>query len=220
MSERAVLVKFGSKDHISQLRQEGLLYMNNLPYFWDIENKELRGDQFDGVDGILRGDHGTIDLLNGENGPKDIVTNWTMKIHPFDAEKINIFSMYALRPAAGTFPVDEQNFRFGDYALVTTNTQKFINRVDLHLNTHYKNNHYKADLVEYIDNAHIGEVGPFKKLKRFAIQSEWRIVLYDGPGGPRKIYIGSIEDISIIIPSKEINQIIKIEGGKIGSNCL
>ena len=59
MSEVATLVKFGSHEHILQLQQTGLLYLNNLPYFWKIEDQELRGDRYDGVDnihGVLRQD--------------------------------------------------------------------------------------------------------------------------------------------------------------------
>jgi hypothetical protein len=69
----------------------------------------------------------------------------------------------------------------------------------------------KADLVEYVDDSHIGRVGPFIKLKRFAYQSEWRLVCYNGPGGPLKIKIGSIRDISVILRSDKINNEIKIE---------
>ena len=207
MSEQAVLVKFGQHSHILKLQEKGLLYMNNLPYFWRIEDEELRGDPFDSVHEVRRGRKGKISWSNGEKEPTKI-TNWTLRIHSPESKKINIFCIYALRPFAGTFPVDEKNFRFGDYALVVTNPQQFIDRIGLYL----KGQNIKGDanLVEYVDDGHIGKVGPFKKLKRFAYQSEWRLVCYDGPEGARKISIGSIRDISFIIPSSEINEKITI----------
>jgi hypothetical protein len=54
MGEKAVLVKFGQHDHLLQLHQDGLLYMNNLPFFWEIEDQH-RGDNCDGVLKITRG---------------------------------------------------------------------------------------------------------------------------------------------------------------------
>jgi len=47
MGEPGTLIKFGQRKHLLRLRDEGLLYMNNLPYFWKIEDDELRGDPFD-----------------------------------------------------------------------------------------------------------------------------------------------------------------------------
>ena len=69
----------------------------------------------------------------------------------------------------------------------------------------------QSSLVEYVDDKYIGELGPFKKLKRFAYQSEWRLVCSEGPSGPREILIGDIRDISVILRSNEINQLIKVE---------
>ena len=207
MREHATLVKFGQHEHISQLQDEGLLYLNSLPYFWEIEDQELRGDPFDGVDEVARGHKGTVTLANGADTPIE-VANWTMRIHPPEPERINIFCMYALRPSVGSFPVDERNLRFGDYVLLLTNPQQFIDRIASSLNTQAIR--CKAGLIEYVDEGHTGEVGPFRKLKRFAYQSEWRLVCNDGPGEARKIWIGSIRDISTIMPSNELNQRITI----------
>jgi len=185
MGENATLVKFGQHDHIKQLRDEGLLYMNNLFYFWKIEKDELRGDLFDGI-----------------------------RIGPDEPKKVNIFCMYALRSASGSFPVHEKNYKFGDHALILTNPQEFINRLSVKLNT--ESFRPEANLVEYYDDTYIGKVGPFRKPDRLAYQSEWRLVCYDGPGKAREIRIGSIEDISITMPSIEVNQRIKIgTNGKI-----
>ena len=46
---------------------------------------------------------------------------------------------------------------------------------------------------------------------KFAYQSEWRLVCYNGPGGPREIKIGSIQDISVIMRNNEVNTKITIE---------
>jgi hypothetical protein len=209
MGEDATLVKFGTQEHILDLRQTGLLYMNNLPYFWEIEDAELRGDQYDGVDKILRGPVGAIKSATGE---EHAITNWTIKL--FDAStttKMNVFCMYALRPRAGTFPLDARNVQFGDCALVMTSPMEFMRRVTSSLDS--QSIAAKARLVEYVDNDYTGDVGPFKKLRSFAYQSEWRLVCYDGPGGPREVRIGSLEDISVMMPSAEINRRLRLGQG-------
>ena len=76
MGEVATLVKFGSHEHIMQLQQTGLLYMNNLPYFWKIEDKELRGDRYDGVDNDPRGAAGRIRTTDGK---ESVIGNWTLE---------------------------------------------------------------------------------------------------------------------------------------------
>ncbi len=203
MVEKATLVKFGQYKHICQLRDEGLLYMNNLPYFWQIEDEKLRGDKFNGVDKVMRGSSGTVTPKNEPERPVK-VTSWVIREHPAQPEKINIFCMCAVRPSIGSFPIDKRNFLFGDYALILKNPQEFIDRISSQLKL--QNIRHKADLVEYVSDDYSGEVGPFKKLRRFAYQSEWRMVCYDGPGEERIFRIGDIKDICILVKSNEVNQ--------------
>ncbi len=202
MSVRDYLVKFGQYEHLRLLREEGLLYMNNLPYFWNLEGDDNRGDPFDSVDEVARGAKGTVTLPDGKQFPGRI-TKWEFRIHPDEAEKINIFCMLAIGTPAGTLPIDERNLRFGDYALVIDNPVEFIKRVGSHLEEAQAAP--QGRLVEYVDDDHSGALGPFRKRKRFAYQSEWRVVCYNGPGALRTIRIGSIADFSTIMPSIEIN---------------
>jgi hypothetical protein len=201
------LIKFGREADLLQLRDEGLLYMNKLPYFWGIEDEELRGDPFDCVAEVTRGPKVTMRQPDGT----DLVIggNWVIRMHPPAPEKINIFSMYALRPVIGNFPIDERNFRFGEHALVMLNPQEFMTRIEAILKANEIE--AKGDLVEYVDDDHTGKLGPFKKLRKFAYQSEWRFVCLGGSGGPRKIQIGSIRDISALIRCDEINTLLRVE---------
>lgn len=207
MNQPGTLIKYGQHEHLLQLQNEGHLYLNHLPYFWKIEDEALRGDPFDCVVAVARGRKVTIPLPDGKEF--SMVGNWTIRMHPPKPEKINIFCMYALRPLiAGCFPVDERNLRFGEHALVLLDRDEFLRRIESSLN--FQEIAFEANLVEYVDDEHTGKVGPFKKLRRFAYQSEWRLVCFDGPGGPRKIRIGSIRDISSILRSDEINKEIRI----------
>jgi hypothetical protein len=207
MGEKATLVKLGQYEHICKLRDEGLLYMNNLLYFWQIEDEELRGDKFDSVAEINRGSSGTAIPENEPDKPVTI-THWILRRHPYQPEKINIFCMCAVRPSVGSFPIDERNFRFGDYALILTDPQKFIDRISSQLKS--QNISHKANLVKYVDDNYTGELGPFRKLRKFAYQFEWRLVCFDGPGRERVFRIGDIKDICVVVKTSKINQRLSV----------
>jgi hypothetical protein len=135
---------------------------------------------------------------------------WTIRMNPPEHEKINIFCMYALRPLVeGTFPVDKRNFHFGEHALLLINPPEFLHRIESALK--FQRIRGDGNLVEYVDDKHTGDLGPFRKLRKFSYQSEWRLVCYNGPGWPREIRIGSIADISVIIGSDEVNKEITFE---------
>jgi hypothetical protein len=203
MFEKATLVKFGKYDNICQLREEGLLYMNNLPYFWQIEDENLRGDKFDSVVQALKGKSG---IMVDENKPEDIFTisNWEIRELPKHPELINVFCMCAVRPSFGTFPVDKRNHQFGEYALVFVNPQEFTNRISTQLQSQHIS--HKANLVEYISNYPEGKIGPFKKREKYNYQSEWRLICFNGPGKERRVNVGSIQDICKIVTSDELDQ--------------
>jgi len=203
MVENATLVKFGQYEHICQLRDQGLLYMNTFTYFRQLEDKELRGDKFEGVADVHRGSSG---ILTPKNDLKNqfMVSRWEIHRDLPQFEKKNVFCMCAVRPSMESFPVDKRNFRFGGYALILKYPQQFIDRISSQLQSE-KINH-QANLVEYIGNDYVGEVGPFRKLNNFAYQSEWRLVCCEGIGKERTFSIGDINDICIVVGSKEVNQ--------------
>jgi hypothetical protein len=207
MDQPGTLIKFGELEDLHQFREDGLLYLNNLPYFWNIEDEELRGDPFDCAVQVIRGPKVTMVTPDGKE--VTICTDYSARIHPSDPEKINVFCMYALRPNIESgFPIDNKNNRFGNHALILINRDEFMNRLASTLKSQRIIGH--ADLVEYVNDSHIGKLGPFKKFNRFSYQHEWRLVCYEGPGGPRAIQIGSIRDISVILPTIEVNKQIQI----------
>jgi len=207
MDQPGTLIKFGKLEHLQQLQNEGLLYMNNLPYFWEIEDEELRGDPLDSAVQVIRGPKVTMVMPDGNE--VNVCRDYTLKIRPSEPEKINIFCMYALRPLIeGSFPVDKKIKQFGDYALILINREEFIQRIESNLKIHRIVG--DAELVEYVNDKHTGKLGPFRKFNNFSYQYEWRLVCYNGLGEPRKIRIGSIRDISMILPTDEVNKQIKI----------
>jgi len=207
MDQPGTLIKFGKLEHLQQLQDKGLLYLNNLPYFWKIEDEELRGDPCDCAVQVIRGPKVTMVMPDGNE--VTICTDYTARIRPSEPEKINIFCMYALRPLIeGAFPIDMKNYRFGDHALILMNRDEFIQRLGSILKSQMIVG--DAELVEYVNDEHTGKLGPFRKFNSFSYQYEWRLVCYNGPGDAREIRIGSIRDISVILPIEEINKQIQI----------
>ena len=101
MGEPGTLIKFGRSEHLLQLQNEELLYMNHLPYFWEVEDED-RGDPVDCIAEVARGPKIGFTLPDG----KQIFMEgeWTLRMHPPEHENINIFCMYALRSLIeGTF---------------------------------------------------------------------------------------------------------------------
>jgi len=201
MGESVILVKFQEEyEHILELQQSGLLYMNIPSYFREIEDKGPRWDSGEGRE--LSGRDGKATTADG----RELKCEWGI-FAPNEA-KVNIFCMYAIRPTARTFPVGEHIYKFWKYTLVLLDTQQFIERTASSMKS--QGIKFRANLVEYVDDDYEGECGPFTKRRRFAYQSEWRLACYDGPGGPREVRIGSLEDISIMMPSEEVNRRIKL----------
>jgi hypothetical protein len=206
MGEPGTFIKFGKYEHLLQLQNEGHLHLNTPRYFSEIEDRELRGDPFECIASAARGSRVELTL----EGQRIVMEGeWVLRMYPLQFENLNIFCMYALRPLVeGTFPIDQRNFLFGDHALVLLDPDEFMSR----MGTALKSQKIKAngDLVEYIHDNYVGEIGPFRKRKTFAYQSEWRLVCSDGPAGPREINIGTLRDISEIVPSRQVNETIKV----------
>ena len=80
MGEPGTLIKFGQREHLLRLRDEGLLYMNNLPYFWKIEDDELRGDPFDCIAEVAGGPR--IGFSSADGKEVFMEGNWTLRMHP------------------------------------------------------------------------------------------------------------------------------------------
>jgi hypothetical protein len=204
--ESAALIKFGSYENMCSLRDKGEIYMNTLPYFRQIEDDGLRGDPFDSVNEIQRGTKGHVVIPS--TGKKIRVTNFELRIGPDDPEQINLYCMYALRARQESYPIHEKNYNFGTHALIIFNAQTFMDKLRAELKD--KNINGSSNLVEYINNDHIGKAGPFKKFQKFAYQSEWRLLCSNGNDEPRKMIIGPINDISLLVETHNINNEVTV----------
>jgi hypothetical protein len=206
-----ILLKFGERQHLSEFREKGLLYLNPLSYFSSLESDSARADPFEGTTTIIQPQHIAEFKFSSCIGectasPSDFVGPIRMSLNRIAS--CNLYCMFAVtKPIEGEL-VDKRNFEFGDSFVLVLNTQEFMSRVSLAAQKAGLSGRY--GLVEYYDRGErSGEIGPFHKPSTFAYQNEFRIVLRPGSGEPIQLMVGSLLDItSDVSPLREINQIV------------
>ena len=208
-----VLLKFGKKEHLRAFRDDGILYMNTLDYFSNLESDVPRSDRLEGTDVIIQPQF-IKDLVISNP-----ITNFTVRMTPTDlggpitmantqVAACNIYCLFAVtRPVDGGF-VDQRNFEFGDSFVLILKTQEFINRVSTTINAMGLG--CKHGLVAYYDpNEHSGKTGPFCKASAFAYQNEYRFLASPSNGTPLRTIVGGLSDItSDVLPLPEINRLV------------
>ena len=205
------LIKFGKYKHMKALFDNGIIYMQRMRVFTEIEHAQI-GDVNEGLSHTLQPDRVVVNI-NGQDiqsiiGPIRIIENPTY--NPF------IFCMYGFTNEiineSGKF-INDQCLEFGESAVVVTDILKFRNLVG----EAYKkidSGHISGKLVEYVhSNKHHGEMGAFRKFSEFKHQSEFRLVYDDihHTENAFKLNIGSLKDVAFLVSSKEINDLIKIK---------
>jgi hypothetical protein len=205
---RPVLLKFGASRHIEQFAQ-GLLFMNTLKHFVEIETSSLRMDSHEGTSHMLRGDGAILQVeVNRQFTPIGEIQG-PIRYQPDILMNANVFCMHALRENAPDTFVDPRNFDFGDTFAVITDFDEFVRRVRAAaLGTGQE---LQWNLVEYIDEtSYVGPVGVFKKVSSFAYQSEFRMVLRPGTGAALRLDVGNLSDIVILGRLPDLNDCLRI----------
>jgi hypothetical protein len=205
------LFKFGLRDHVEQFVNEGLLYMNTLTYFKDLEEDEVRSDKHENADYCFQATAGsTLSVEQNGNWVKlgdicgPIISSNSNERNP------NVFCMYAFRESAAKSLIDPRNFKFGDSCAVLVDGDEFLRRVKKYAEQNDIEFTYK--LVKYVNrDEYNGPMGPFRKFSYFSYQSEFRIVVYKGSNSPLLLGVGSLSDISIIGPLSEVNNHIRVK---------
>ncbi len=205
------LLKFGEKQHIEALRNDGLLYMRPLADFIKLESDMARGDSFEGMTRVIQPAH-VKHLILDAPGFGSHAVNPSGLIGPVrvglgKTAACNIYCMFAItKPRDGDL-VSSQNLQFGDFFVIVLNSDEFLDRV-INAARDAGLCHFESRLVEYYDpETYSGEVGRFRKRSLFAYQNEFRIAVEPGFEGPIKLFAGSLVDItSEVLPLSEANQ--------------
>ncbi len=209
MSQKEIVafIKIGEKKHLEEFYHKGLIYMNPINFFKNIEDGKLRGDLHEGRHIVSQGDFIKLKINN------DWLEFSKQKNQYFNCQfyqeyaktKGNIFSMYTLfMPKEGELvSVDERNLEFGDYCLVITYTEEFINRVKASFEANSIK--FKCGFVDYYNyKIFSGKAGVFHKSNIYDYQNEFRLFYENESDNPFSIRIGSISDISKIFKSQAL----------------
>lgn len=207
------LLKFGTKEHLEALYEEGLLYLNTFAYFKELDySGDGRADIYEGVTEYYSGEG--FDKLNltiffeGE-GHTLSRANGTLGVSFTDRppEFSHLYSMTSIDinwALEHNTLIDERNFaKNKDYVVIVYDTVKFLDKLTNYLVI----NEYtsRRDFIEYIDeNSYSGEIGCFRKFSSYSYQNEWRLTLKcHNILNPIKITLGSLEGIAIPPKDKE-----------------
>jgi hypothetical protein len=209
----AILIKLGLREHLEML-MAGLVYMNPLKYFPDLNDGGVRGDLLEGTDSIIQPQHvADFRIESGIEGIGGITVNASDLTAPVHIAKqrtsaCNLYCMFAVTEAIDGPIFSADHRKFGDSFVLVTNTNEFLRRVGNA--TQAFNLSATGGLIEYIDKStHSGGIGRFRKDKEYAHQREFRIVVEPGSVDPIKLQVGDLSDItSEVIPIEDADSVL------------
>ena len=197
-------IKFGKKEHIESLVNEGKLFLNTVTEFKKIDDN-YRGDKNEGASHLLQSAHARIEIrlpeeirkepliLDSSNG---LIGQIVMSFGEYSGK--NIYSLYMLE-ASESASIDSRMEQFGEYAAFIHNPKEFLNRVESKLKQ--SNISFEAGQVSYIDEQSFeGDLSLFKKFSAYKYQNEYRILISSKKNEPFILNIGPINDIAYALP--------------------
>lgn len=203
-----MFLKIGKEEHIKDLYENGTIFINTIEYFRKIEDKELRGDKYEGVSEVINSLPGTFKIQGSIQEFK------YQKIHLRKSHEIllgNIYSLYCISskgfPNPLDFIMDEKNLRFGTHCLMIKDNEYFLEKIKSELD---KNNYeYHHGFIDYYDKDNISFKKPtlFEKPNEFEYQKEFRFYIHNDEVKPIKIQIGSLKGKAEIIEAKNLTEL-------------
>ncbi len=219
-------IKLGEKKYMDSLFEKGEIYMNSLSFFQNAEeNEDGRADKKENLSILfsgegLKGAEITI-KQNFENGcnetfitPSGGIISIEGQIQDNSSDNTHIYSVSVIDKnsiSKNSTLIEPRNFAQGkDFAVLIYNPTEFINRVFCALDK--KGIKRGKGKIEYIDeNNHCGDVGIYRKYRKFAYQNEFRITAYCDDPNPLTIEIGSLCDIAFAPMPQDIFLNLKIK---------
>jgi len=213
--KKHLFFKFGKKEHLQSLVQEGCIFCNTIQFFQKTEQNSQRYDPDEALDYYFPGNQIKSLSFQGEKFEPTGVKSIAIRLN--EKQYTHIFSLTAIclnTVKESDFDFNERFWKdFGDHIAVVVNSEKFIQHLLQKLKS--ENLPYKAGLVEYVNaNEEAGEMGVFKKFSNFAWQKEFRIAIcapnLSKKNKPLILHLG---DLSSVIkgPFPKIEELFKIK---------
>ena len=203
------VMKFGKKEYMQKLIDEGLVFFNCTDYFRKSTINE-QGDPFEGA-GIV--DRGKIISYRNTMLNEKLFCLW----HLNDEDTPLVDSMQEIDGDLWELTFDTYkkellelvNTDVKDFHIVfIQNHKEFNNRLRKELDKHYKGR-YWSNKVSYYDanTADYLPISPFMKTMKYRSQSELRYIVLDdeiNSSKPLEIRIGNMSDIAKIFPMSQV----------------
>jgi hypothetical protein len=208
-----MFIKFGSEENIKDLLDNGCIYMNSKESFRGIEDKELRGDSYEGVIEIRNLPAGIFSI------PGINFSGRYQNIHlPKFYQEVwgNLYCLTSISnqtiPNPFEYKIDERLAGFGTHCLLIKDVEKFVRLITCKMDLlNYK---YTYDFVKYYDKKMFnGRVSVFDKPLEFEYQKEFRFYIERVGVKPIIFNIGSLKEIAEIFTTETI-MTLKIEPDK------
>ncbi|MET4143116.1 hypothetical protein [Pedobacter sp. UYP1] len=199
-------IKYGTEEHMKAL-QNGKLFFNTLQFFAGCDPSIGRGDQYENIYKQTYGIGATMDLTREFHDVHITMTrlpDGTFRSTYVNTEFFaNIFCLYSV---ISEQELKDQNHQlslemtgFGTHMLIIFKPHEFIARVERIIPHAVKNFHRNG--VRYIDaNVLNGRKEYFEKPLRYKYQNEYRLAYQNNKEETSVFEIGSIADISVIMP--------------------
>ncbi|MGL1902533.1 MAG: hypothetical protein OCC49_10385 [Fibrobacterales bacterium] len=205
------LIKFGERKYMEDFKNEGKMFFQRLRKYCHMENRE-QGDTNEGLTHVYQPDKITLTV----NGIEVSEIQGVVKVDETGRNPL-IHCMYTLNSdhyidyQKSIDLIDKKCCDFGDTALVITNLKEFHSRFKDACEQ--RSFGAKCKTVKYVDpESYHGEMGAFRKFDNFSHQNEFRFLLDASiQEESYTLELGSIEDISMMVPVGELNGMIKFK---------
>ena len=198
------LIKFGQRIHVEELYRKGIIYMNHLSEFLKIDDNVLRGDKYESLSEIKE----IINIEISYQGEKvGYAKNGKLSLWNNELSG-NIYSMYTLFTIdkLEEIRIDKKCKEFGNSFVIITNVEEFISRVKKEANKQGLDIIFGT--VDYVNTKeYVGNWSVFKKPKEYSYQNEFRFFVRQNSSGPFCLTLGSIENISLMIDSEDLEKL-------------
>lgn len=202
-----MFLKLGSYENIRDLYENGTIYLNTIQYFRNLEDNELRGDNYEGSTRIVNSLPGTFTIPGVDKEFKYEKVKYQVA---YETVLGNIYSLYCISshgfPNPLDFQVDKRNFKFGTHCLMVKDNQRFLDRIESELKANKFN--FTHGFVDYYEKDKVSKhLSLFEKPKEYDYQKEFRFYVENSELKPIKIQIGSLKNYAEIIETKNLAEL-------------
>ncbi|MDI1355615.1 MAG: hypothetical protein PSX36_11890 [bacterium] len=203
-TELFCLLKFGRKDRLEDLRRTGNLYMSSINTFKQKEEPDGRNDEFEGAFEIQQVAPGSVISYEHPSGIRGsfiseggVMQNYVLgNLACFYAVSEQHFSEEGMwKP-----DVDERMSLLGDHVLFVHNKTALIKRIEQAVQREGMAITHEFLRYDYEVETYNGKLSLLQKRRKYSYQKEYRFFLNTGRDNIFILNIGSLADISDVMP--------------------